>query len=159
MMDTGTETERPDPMDRAIDAVLHLQPIMHRKMQREVFFTGLRQLGLDIAAHHVIIMGTLQNLGRASSSEVGEVTYISKAQMTHSTNKLIRMGLLESHPDTRDKRKSNLQLTAKGRYTIDRMHHIVVGLLKERLSSLPPDEVEKLGRSLEEAAGVFMKLK
>jgi hypothetical protein len=39
------------------------------------------------------------------------------------------------------------------------MHQIIVVLLKERLSGIPPDEVEKLGRSLEEAAGVFMKLK
>ena len=159
MMDTGTETEQPDPIDRAIDAILRLQPIMHRKMRREVFFAGLRQLGMNIAAHHVIIMGVLQNLGRATSSEIGEATYISKAQMTHSTSKLIRMGLIESHPDTRDKRKANLQLTAKGRHTVDRMHQIIVRLLKESLSSLPPDEVEKLGRSLEEAASVFMELR
>jgi DNA-binding MarR family transcriptional regulator len=132
---------------------------MHRKMQREVFFTGLRQLGMDIAAHHVIILGALQDFGRATISEIGEATYISKAQMTHSTSKLIRMGLLESHPNTRDKRKTNLQLTAKGRHTVDRMHQIIVGLLKERLLSLPPGEVEKLGRSMEEAAGVFLKLK
>jgi len=38
------------------------------------------------------------------------------------------------------------------------MHEITVTLIKERLSTLPPDEVETLGRSLEKAAGIFMKL-
>ena len=114
---------------------------------------------MDIAAHHVIIMATLKNFGRATCSEVGEATYISKAQMTHSTSKLIRMGLIESHHDIRDRRRTNLQLTEKGHHTVDRMHRIIVGLLKERLSSLSPDEVENLGRSMEEAANLFMKLK
>jgi len=131
---------------------------MHRKMHRQVFFAALRQLGMDIGIHHVIIMRMLQERGEATCSEIAETTYISKAQMTHSTGKLIGLGLIESHPDDSDKRKTNLRLTEKGHHTIDRVHHIVVGLLKERLSGLPADEVEKLGRSLEEAAGVFMKL-
>jgi len=131
---------------------------MHRKMHRQVFLAALRQLGMDIGIHHVAIMRVLQDHGQATSSEIAESTYISKAQMTHSTGKLIRMGLIESHRDDRDKRKINLQLTTEGCHTLPRVHQVVVGLLKERLSGLPPDEVEKLGRSLEEAAILFMKL-
>ena len=158
-MDLETRNEQPDPMDRAIDAILQLMPIMHRKMHRQIFFTVLHQLGLDIGIHHVAILRKLQEYGKATISEIGETTYISKAQMTHCTSKLIRMGLIESLPDTQDKRKTNLRLTAKGRQTVDRMQQIGVELIKKRLSSLPPNEVEKLGISLEEAASVFMKLR
>jgi len=148
----------PNPTDRAVEAILGLHPIMHRKMHRQVFFAALRQLGMDIGIHHVIIMRMLQDQGQATSSEIAETTYISKAQMTHSTGKLIRLGLIESHPYDSDKRKTNLRLTKKGYNTLDRFRQIVVGLLKERLSGLAPAEVEQLGRSLEEAASVFMKL-
>lgn len=157
-MGTETQSEWSDSTDRTIEAILHIQPIMHRKMHREVFFAALRQLGLGIGFHHIIIIATLKNFGRATSSEIGETTYISKAQMTHSTGKLILMGLIKGHPDPKDKRKTNFILTVEGHRVLDHMHEITVSLIKERLSTLPPDEVETLGRSLEKAAGIFMKL-
>ena len=71
-------------LDRVIESMIQIPPIMHRKLHRELFKVVLQQFGMDIAPHHLMIMKELKESGTLHSSEIGGAISIAKPQMTHS---------------------------------------------------------------------------
>lgn len=71
--------QSPESLDRAIAAILRFPPIM-RKIQREFFAKGQHRAGITIAYHHVMIMRTLHDFGMLNSSDLGAITFVSKAR-------------------------------------------------------------------------------
>jgi len=59
-------------------------------------------VGIAMANHHATIMKMLQKSGTLNSTELGEILFVSKSQMTHSTEKLMKMGLVEKKPNIKD---------------------------------------------------------
>lgn len=145
-------------MERAVTAMLRIPPIVHRKILREIFSRAIHRTEFGIAQHHAMIMKMLQESGTLSSSEIGAITSISKAQMTQSIKKLVTMGLIEKQADARDRRRLNLRLTPKGQATIRSMDELMFDLLKERLSGLSEEELKKLAIAHEEIAEILSNL-
>jgi len=141
-------------MDRAITAILRFPPIV-RKMQREMYARGEPKVGIAIAYHHVLIMKMLQELGMLNTSELGAMIFVSNAQMTHSTEKLMWLGLIEKDRDIVDRRKVNIRLTPKGEETIQTIHEVMVDLVRERLSGLSDSDLQKLAESFDNIVEVF----
>lgn len=75
--------------------------------------------------------------------------------MTHSTEKLVNMGLIEKQQDTVDRRKVNIRLTSKGQTTIQRIDEVMLDLIQERILGLSDDELEKLAESFDNFVEVF----
>ena len=148
--------ETPAPMDRVIAAILRFPPVF-RKMHREVFARGQNQVGIAIANHHVMIMKILHENGTLSSTEIGEILCVSKSQMTHSTEKLMKMGLVEKRPNIIDRRKVDIALTPKGQAAIRKIDKVLLDLLHEHLSDLSDDDLEKLAGSFDNIVEVFSK--
>lgn len=148
-----------DSMDRVIATILRIPPTIHSKILRETFSKAIHQAEFGLAHHYVMIMNILQESGTLSSSEIGAITSISKAQMTHSVKKLVMMGLIEKHSDANDRRKFNLRLTPKGHATNQSIDENIANLFRERLSSLSEEELMKLTISHENIAEIFLKLK
>jgi len=145
-----------ESLDRAIAATLRFYP-MTRKIQREILARGQQKAGVDIAYHHAVIMITLQEHGVLSSSELGGMICVSKAQMTHSTDKLADMGLVEKQQDAVDRRKVIIRLTPKGEATVKKIDEVMLDFIHEQLSSLSNEELEKLAESFDNIIEVFSK--
>ena len=150
------EKKPPTPMDRVIAAILRFPPVF-RKMHREVFSRGQNKVGIAIANHHVMIMKVLHETGTLSSTEIGEVLCVSKSQMTHSTEKLMKLGLIKKSPDNIDRRKVNIALTPKGQATVRKIDKVLLDIIHERLSSISDDDLEKLAESFDNIVEVFSK--
>ena len=147
-----------DRLERVIGIMLQIPPIMHRKLNRNILKAALEQVGGDIALHHLLILKVLHESGVMHSSEIGEMIAISKSQMTHSIDRLARLGLVERQPNTEDKRMVDIRLTQKGREKMERLNEITIESIRARLSVLRDDELEKLAESYEFIAKTFTNL-
>jgi DNA-binding MarR family transcriptional regulator len=145
-------------LDRVIESMIQIPPIMHRKLHRELFKVVLQQFGMDIAPHHLMIMKELKESGTLHSSEIGGAISIAKPQMTHSIDKLIGLGMVERETDTGDRRKISIRLTQKGQDTVERLDKIMKELVSDKLSVLSDDELDKLAESFNYIAETFLKL-
>ncbi|MFC2058214.1 MarR family winged helix-turn-helix transcriptional regulator [Chloroflexota bacterium] len=145
-------------LDRVVEAMVRIPPIVHRKLHRSVLRVALGQLGSDIAPHHLMIMKALQDSEMLHSSEIAEMVAMAKPQMTHSIDKLIQLGMVERQSDIEDRRKIDIRLTQQGRDTLEKFDGIIKGHMKENLSRLSDNEMEKLAESFEYIAETFSKL-
>ncbi|MGB3128620.1 MAG: MarR family transcriptional regulator [Dehalococcoidia bacterium] len=146
-------------IDEVVELLLSIPPIMHRKMVRDVFRTALAQVEKEIAPHHLMILRVLYEFGPLHMTEVGEEISISRPQMTHSTDKLISLGMVERQHDVKDRRKINIKLTNKGEKTIKKLQQFMKSQMKEKLSSLDEEDLDRLAASLKTMADTFTKIR
>ena len=145
-------------LDKVIELLGRIPPIIHRKIRRDLFKVVFQRVGEDIAPHHLLIMKVLEEEGVLHISEIGDMAVISKSQMTHSIDKLIRLGMIERQPDAKDRRRANIRLTEKGRTTVEEVDRVSKSLMRAKLSSLGDEELKKLSDSLNYIAEVFSKM-
>jgi len=136
--------------------ILDFYPVI-RRMQYNLYARGLQELDIDIANHHATIMKMLQESGTLSSIELGKELFVSRSQMSHSTKKLMKMGLVEKRPNLIDRRKVKIALTPKGEAEIQKMDTALLDLIHERVLGLSNDDLEKLTESFENIVQVFAK--
>ena len=140
------------------ELLLRISPIMHRKIHREVFRAIYEQPTAGLAPHHLMIMRMLHEMGPCHLTGIGGEIAISRSQMTHSSDKLISLGLIERQPDGRDRRKIIVQLTAAGEKTLKKLERTTRDRLQAKLACLPDDDLDKLAASLRNMAEIIAKL-
>jgi len=145
-------------LERAIEEMVRIPPIVQRKLHRDLFKVVLEEVGANIAPHYMMIMRMIQESGPLSSSEIGEALSIAKSQMTHSVDKLIDLGMVEREHDTEDRRKIEISLTDKGRSMLEQVDETINNHLKGRLAMLSDSELEKLTESFRYIAEIFLKI-
>jgi DNA-binding MarR family transcriptional regulator len=154
MMDKELE----ELLDRVIEAMLRIPPIVQRKLHREVVKVALEEVGVDFAPHHMGIMKVLQETGESHISEIGEMMGIAKSQMTHSVDKLIAAGMVERKAVPEDRRKINLRLTQKGAQKLEELDEMLKERMKGKLSTLSDHELKKLAEAFDCIAETFSRL-
>ena len=93
-------------------------------------------------------MAVLKKSGKLPISEVAKQLFISTPNMTKLLNKLIDEDMIERIPDEKDRRIININLTEKGDKYLEDRYESIKSTLKNRLSSLPDDKLDKLNESL-----------
>lgn len=141
------------------ELLIRVLPVMHRKIHRDVFKTTIEQAGEDVASHHLMILKMLRDGGLLNMSEIGEEIAISQSQMTHSTDKLIKLGMIERQAGTQDRRQVHIKLTAKGKEYLEKLDPIMRSKVESKLSLLSDNDMAKLVISLRDVAETFAKLK
>ena len=141
-----------------IELLISIPSILRRKAHREFFKTALKQMGEDITPQHLMIMKTLLESGPLHVSEIGDELVISRSQMTHLTDKLISLSMIERQPDSRDRRKINIALTSKGEETIEKVTQLISNNIKTKLSLIPEEELKILATSLRNIVNIFAKI-
>jgi len=147
-----------DNLEKLIDEMVRIPPILHRKLHRDLFKLVLEEVGADVAHHHMMIIRMIQTSGPMTSSEIGEMLAIARSQMTHSVDRLIRLGMVEREHCTEDRRKVRISLTDKGRLTLERVDKSINNRLKEKLAILSDDELKKLAECFHYIGESFSKL-
>jgi DNA-binding MarR family transcriptional regulator len=112
----------------------------------------------DISRHHMDIMGMLYQSGILPVSEIGRRLLISRSQMTHLIDKLIRLGMVERLPDKADRRIINIKLTGGGKIALRETRGRIRENIRRKLSCLKDDELEALSISLRKLRDVTSKL-
>lgn len=146
-------------LDRAADLLIRIPPLMHKRMHRDVVRVVLDQMDEDMAPHHIVIMKILAEAsGVSHPSELGETIGISKPQMTNSIDRLIELGMVRRQHDKKDRRRINIQLTQKGKKTLERAERLLKSRWKARMASLQEGDQKKLADSLRDIGEILNKI-
>jgi len=83
---------------------------------------------------------------------------MTKPQMTHLVDQLVRLGIVERRPDATDRRVINLALTDNGRVSLEDMKRKVKENIRNRLASLTAEELSEMSAALETLRNIGGKL-
>ena len=97
---------------------------------------------------HFQILAFLKKEGQQPISEVAKKLFISTPNMTKLLNKLIDEGMIERIPGEKDRRIININLTEKGSTYLKSSFLEIQSSLKDKISSLPDEKLDKLNDSL-----------
>ena len=97
---------------------------------------------------HFQILAVLKKEGQQPISEVAKKLFISTPNMTKLLNKLIDEGMIERIPGEKDRRIININLTEKGSTYLKSSFLEIQSSLKDKISSLPDEKLDKLNDSL-----------
>jgi DNA-binding MarR family transcriptional regulator len=140
-------------LDQIMDALIHIPPIFAKKllkMDPSGFEPGLTRL-------HFTIMGVLSQ-GNLPVSELARALLITKPQMTHLVDHLVKMDVIERQPDSKDRRVINLALTEKGKVMRDSFRQKIEENIKEALAGLTPEELASMADALDTLRNIGSKL-
>ena len=141
-------------LDSVAEDLFRVLPVIHRRLLK----VDLETVNKDISRHHYAIMRMLDELGTVHVSAVGRSLMVSKPQMTHSVDRLIRLGMVERRPDTVDRRMVHLSLTSKGRAVLEECHGVIRASIRTQLSALNDEELEDLSAALRKVAEIGSRL-
>jgi DNA-binding MarR family transcriptional regulator len=134
--------------ERLADLLLRV-PTMTRRLSRDVFRLVQDQTRQrDLSEHHLVILMELRS-GRLPIGEVGRRAGISKSQMTHASDELVRLGMIERQIDTQDRRRLNINLTRRGSDILRAAQSALGQRLPTLLSSLDEYQQRALMDALE----------
>jgi len=140
------------------ELLVRVLPVMHKKIHRDVFKTTIEEVGEDMAPHHLMILKMLRGGGLLNMSEIGEEIAISQSQMTHSTDKLIKLGMIDRQAGIKDRRRVLIKLTPKGKEYLEKLDPIMRSRVESKLSLLSDNDLGKLATSLRDVADIFAKM-
>ncbi|MBI2832379.1 MAG: MarR family transcriptional regulator [Chloroflexi bacterium] len=135
--------------DKVLDSIVDNLLFVHTLTHRKLFKVDFETLGKDISRPHLAIMKLLQDSGSLPVSEIGKRLSISKPQMTHLVDRLIRARLVKRFPDVKDRRVIHIGLTGAGEKVLEQFRVLVKENLRNKLSLLDDKEVEELSASLQ----------
>ena len=140
-------------IDRILDNLLHVLPVFHKKVTR----LGLGGMIDDLTPHQLAIMGILGERS-LTATELANRLAAKKPQMTFLVEQLVRIDMVERHPDIADRRVVNLALSEKGRARFIKIKKEVKENMRERLGALTPEEIDEMSSALETLRGIVTKL-
>ena len=140
-------------IDRILENLFNVLALLHKKMLR----MDLGGVTGDFTRLHFGIMGVLSHRSLATS-ELAKMLSMQKPQMTHLVEQLVNLGIVERHPDAKDRRVINLALTDHGRVLLRDTSKKVRQKIKDRLAVLTPDELKAMSAALETLKSIGTKL-
>jgi Transcriptional regulators len=141
-----------DCRGRAADALIALIPLYYKNVMRNRHAAN----GVLIAEYHTL--GLLMKYKALPMSEIGDRLYISRPYMTRLADIMIGDGLVERQADPKDRRVTNLAITAKGKKFLKESVSKYKKDLMESFEGLTEDDLGHLGTALEEAYRILTKV-
>lgn len=94
--------------------------------------------------YHYRLLATLQDGGPASQATLGRRSGIHLSDMVAAVNELAEQGLVDRTPDTTDRRRNVITLTAAGKRQLRRLEKRLTETQNDLLAPLSPDERTQL---------------
>ena len=113
---------------------------------------------LSIPPSHAKVIFHLHCGGEASVSEIAKNLSISKSNMTPIIDKLIQENLVERFTDSNDRRIIRVRVTEKGHEFCLKQREKTKKHLEEKISSLSPEELERIKDLAKELNSIFSKI-
>lgn len=90
------------------------------------------------------LLGILESSGLRSMTDLCNQMFISKPYMTRLVDNLVSDGLVERHPDVKDRRVINISMTDQGRRNLRTILMEMRNNLKPFLSGFPSTDLEHM---------------
>jgi DNA-binding MarR family transcriptional regulator len=140
-------------IDSILDSMAQVLPLFHRKLLR----MDLGGISGDLSRLHFGIMEILSERDM-TVTELARMTNMSKSQMTAAIDKLVKLDVLERHPDEKDRRVINIVLTEHGRILLREVRRKIKQSIRKALSSLTPEELAEMSAALKTLREIGTKL-
>lgn len=140
-------------LDLILESLLQVFPIFHKKILR----MDLGGVTGNLTRLHLVIMGVLSE-GSITVTELARNSVATKSQMTHLIDQLVKLDVVERHPDEKDRRVINLTLTDNGRILLEDVKRKVKDHIKTTLARLTPEELAAMAGALETLRLIGAKL-
>ena len=140
-------------IDSILDSMAQVLPLFHRKLLR----MDLGGVSGDLSRLHFGIMEILSERDM-TVTELARMTNMSKPQMTAAIDKLVKLDVLERHPDENDRRVINMVLTEHGRTLLREVRRKIKQSIRKTLSSLTPEELAQMSDALKILREIGTKL-
>jgi MarR family transcriptional regulator, 2-MHQ and catechol-resistance regulon repressor len=149
-MDTNNKV-----IDNITDNLFYAIPVMHKRLMR--IDPPDLDCGLRLSRLHIGTLGMLSE-GTCSISEIANTFFIPKSQMSYLIERMVQAGLLERTPNRRDRRVTDVTLTARGRAVFKQCDEYLKHNVRTLLSTLTPGELNDLSDSLVKLKEIGAKL-
>jgi DNA-binding MarR family transcriptional regulator len=100
--------------------------------------------GVDGRRHHYVLLAALDEYGPASQADLSRRTTIDRSDIVAAVNELAERGLVERSPDSGDRRRNVITLTAAGRRHLHRLDRLLDRAQDDLLAPLSPSERRQL---------------
>ncbi|MDF2533636.1 MAG: transcriptional regulator [Clostridia bacterium] len=137
-----------------IESLFTIVPLL----KKDLIKPELDNEGNDLSPTHLHILFLLEDIGVQSMSEIGRNLQINKSNLTPLIQKLIDKQLVERIYEEKDRRYVNIGLTVEGEKRINMQKLRIANHLKEKLSILNSDELQRFSESLIEVKNIMSKL-
>lgn len=142
-------------LNKLVDELHLLNPLFRKTiLQRRKFWNNKK-----LPPSNYMILGILKKRGAIPMSEIGRKICISKSNMTSLIDKLVEEGLVEQSPDTSDRRVINIAITEKGYEQLRGWRKHQNKEIREKLSILSDEDLEKLYDSMENIKKILYKIR
>ena len=140
-------------IDRVLENMFHVMLVSHKKVLK-MDTSGFPE---NMTRLHLAVMGEIgQN--NLTMSELAKALMMTKPQLTHLVEALVKLGLVERRSDAKDRRVIILSLTEKGRVLGENMKRRVRENIKKRLANLTPAELRQMADAFETLRNIIGKL-
>lgn len=138
----GTHYQGTDEERRVLDAYIKLMRATSTVTNR--LAARLRRRGLTTS--QLGVLEALWHLGEMDQRTLAGKLLSSQGNLTTVLDNLERRGLVQRRRDTKDRRRSWVRLTKRGREVIGEVFPAHVAAIREEFSVLTPEEQEELAR-------------
>ena len=127
-------------IDQDVEAIVSRVEMAQRYLERAAV-DSRDQVGL---AHGELKILLRLTRGTRSQGDIAKTLLVSTGTMTNQLDKLEQAGLVVRHPDPADRRGKLVEMTPKGRKTLDNYVNVQARRERQLLSRLKTDEKQQL---------------
>jgi DNA-binding MarR family transcriptional regulator len=136
-------------IDSIVENLFYTIPVIHKRLMK--IEPPDIACGIRITRQHIGILVML-NQRRFPITEIANTFLIPKPRMTYLIKQMAAAGLVKRNPDTHDRRRTNMELTTKGKKVFQQCDEYLKSHVKKLLADFTVKELEELAVS-------FKKLK
>ena len=103
---------------------------------------------LGLAGKHYGVLSVLEERGSITQHEIGKCVYVDRTTMVGIIDDLEKKGLVERKEHPTDRRSHAVYLTAKGKETLGKAHHLASSVDKQFSETLSVKEQKELRQIL-----------
>lgn len=118
------------------------------KEYRKISQKNIVKIVKDITVDQALVLIILNKNSKCSQKEIAELIFKDNASITRIVELMVKKDYLNRTIHKEDRRKFNLEITEKGKNTIDLLEPIIQTNRKTALNGLSLEEIELLDRIL-----------
>jgi MarR family transcriptional regulator for hemolysin len=122
------------------------------KSYRQMAQKNINKHNLDITIDQWLLLTTLRNNPDLTQQHIAEAIFKDYASITRMIEILVKKEIIQRHSRADDRRRSSLEITAKGLQILSDIEPVIKSNRKKALDGIADPEIEKLKSALDRIA-------
>lgn len=119
------------------------------------FIKVFNKLQVDITPDQWVLLDTLNNMGELSQKEISGQSFKDAATISRIIDKLEKKSLVTRTSEQKDRRKTTIKLTQKGRHTVATCQQEIDALRKHSWQNLTEEDYDNFQRIMNQVFNNF----